>query len=185
MSPKVAEAEWKTRKQRIDPKLEHDGTLLTDDLEIHTIELPKLAHTGNVEPREKPAYDWARFLAAETDEERRGVAMDNPDIRKANEALGRLSEDPKARLLARWCEDELRLQRVELKTAESRAREQGREETARAIARRQLEIKFGPLSEAARQCLDAANLQMLECFADRLVTARSVEEVLGLARPSG
>jgi len=163
----------------------HDGTLLTDDLEIHTLELPKLAQATEVEPKEKAAYDWARFLAAETDEERRKVAMQNPDIDEANEALGRLSEDPKARALARWREDQLRLYRVELKTAERRGLErgheqgleQGRKEGVRALIRHQLQQRFGPLNESILARLDAADHATLEQYAERVIVANSLAEV--------
>jgi predicted transposase/invertase (TIGR01784 family) len=156
----------------------HDGTLLSDDLEIHTVELPKLAYTARVDPDEKAAYDWARFLAAETDEERRTVAMENSDISKANEALGRLSEDPKARALARWREDQLRLHRVELKTAEQRAEQRGRKEGTLALTRRLLEKKFGPLSDSTIIRLEAADHATVEQYADRVLTATSLAEVL-------
>ena len=43
---------------------------------------------------------WAKFFAAKTDEEREQVAMTDPAIRQAKEALDELSADPEARALA-------------------------------------------------------------------------------------
>ena len=108
--------------------------------------------------------------------------MQNRDIEKANEALGRLSQDPHARMLAQWREDELRLQKVELATAKreglERGLEQGLEHGQRALVRRQLEKKFGPLDEETHARLDAANHATLEQYADRILTAASLSEVL-------
>jgi predicted transposase/invertase (TIGR01784 family) len=101
----------------------HDRTILSEDLELHVLELRKLGE----EPEDAgdPAEVWARFLAAETDEERRRLAMQNADIHEANQALEQLSQDPEAQRLARWRKDQLRLYRMELGIAERKAREDG------------------------------------------------------------
>ncbi len=162
----------------------HDGAELSDALEIHTIELPKLASTKEVEPAEQAAYAWACFLAAVTDEERRRLAMANPDIQKATKALEQLSQDPKARMLAQWREDELKLQRVALATAEQRGRNEGRKEghdegrkEGRAEALKEaigslcdvLEI---PLDDARRARVDQSDAVALESLLGHLRTER-------------
>ncbi len=96
----------------------HDGTQLSGDFEVHVVELPKL--TGVVDAEDEGVEAWARFLTAESDEERRRIAVANPIISEANDALEQLSRDPKAQALARWREDQLRLYRVELAAAEAR-----------------------------------------------------------------
>jgi predicted transposase/invertase (TIGR01784 family) len=159
----------------------HDGTRLSDDLEIHLVELPKAASEAEVEATERAAHEWAMFLAAETDEERRRLAMGNEDIRKATEALDRLSQDPKAQSLARWREDQMRMYRVELAAMERRGLERGLEqglERERTLIRRLLDKKFGPLCAATLAQLDVADHAALERYADRVLTARSLEEVL-------
>ena len=162
----------------------HDGTQLSDDLEIHMVELPKLASGAEVDAEDKAAYEWARFLAAETDEERRRVAMGNEDIRKATEALDQLSQDPKAQRLARWREDQMRMYRVELAATERRGLERGLQrglerglERERTLVRRLLDKKFGPLDAAALARLEAADHAALERYADRVLTAKSLAEV--------
>ena len=85
---------------------------LTNDLELHFVELSKLEKQPI--DAEDSATPWARFLAAKTAEERRKLAMSNPQIQKANDALEVLSQDPKARDLARWREHQLELHRVEM-----------------------------------------------------------------------
>ena len=45
--------------------------------------------------------NWCRFLSATTDEELEELAMTDPNIERAKQALDDLSADPKARELAR------------------------------------------------------------------------------------
>ncbi|MBI2376264.1 MAG: Rpn family recombination-promoting nuclease/putative transposase, partial [Deltaproteobacteria bacterium] len=80
----------------------HDHERFSDRLEIHVIELPKLAKLTDLERNaERDLVDWSRFLRANSDEEIREVCMHNPAIKKANQALEALSARPKARRLAR------------------------------------------------------------------------------------
>jgi hypothetical protein len=101
------------------------------------------------------------------------VAKENPDIDHANQALGRLSKDPEARALARWREDQLRLYRVELTTAERR----GRLEGGAALLQRQLERKFGPLPDQLKDRLAGATEEQLDRWAERILIADSLEAV--------
>lgn len=55
---------------------------------------------------------------------------------------------------------------------------QGRTEATRDVVRRQLHAKFGPLSPEHASLLDAAPLQALDRYADRLLAAPSIEAVL-------
>ena len=73
--------------------------VLSEHVEIHTIELPKLRRIA-VEG-DKPLLDWARFLKSSSNEEREQVAVGSSVIKKANEALKSLSEDPEVRRIAR------------------------------------------------------------------------------------
>ena len=108
--------------------------------------------------------------------------MGNADIRKATEALDELSQDLKAQSLAPWRDDQMRTYRMELAATERRGLEQGiergREREARALVRRQLDKKFGPLGAAALARLDAADHVALERYADRVLTASSLAKVL-------
>jgi len=65
----------------------------TDIIEIHTLELGKLPKgTDGTE-----LYDWAKFIAAESEEELKMVAERNPQVEKAVVTLQRLSADEQAR----------------------------------------------------------------------------------------
>jgi predicted transposase/invertase (TIGR01784 family) len=73
-----------------DPKA---GVEFTDLIEIHTIELMKLpTNTDGT-----ALYDWAKFIAAETEEELDMVAERNPQIKQAAVKLRVMSADERAR----------------------------------------------------------------------------------------
>lgn len=57
--------------------------------------------------------------------------------------------------------------------------EQGELRGRRALLRRLLEVKFGPLDSQILERLNAADADMLDRFAERVVTATSLEELFG------
>ena len=69
------------------------GVEFTDLIEIHTVELQKLPESTDG----TDLYDWAKFIAAETEEELDMVAQRNPQIGKAAVKLRELSADERAR----------------------------------------------------------------------------------------
>ena len=62
-------------------------------MEVHTLELQKLPDSTDG----TALYDWAKFIAAETEEELNMVAQRNPQIEKAAVKLRELSADERAR----------------------------------------------------------------------------------------
>ena len=71
----------------------------SDILEINTLELRKLPEADDG----TDLYDWAKFIAAETEEELTMVAEKNPVVSKAVVRLRELSTDERARdLFERW-----------------------------------------------------------------------------------
>jgi predicted transposase/invertase (TIGR01784 family) len=108
--------------------------LLTDILEIHTLEIPKarkLFDSGNTEKAQ--LLDWMKFLDAKTEEELNMLAQKSPVMKKATMRLLELSADEKARQLY---EARLKEQR------DNYAREQGAVNTAvnTALKTREFEI---------------------------------------------
>ena len=65
----------------------------TDIIEINTIELKKLPNNADG----TALYDWAKFIAAETEEDLNMVAKRNPQVGKAVVKLRELSNDERAR----------------------------------------------------------------------------------------
>ena len=80
------------------------GIEFSDLIEIHTLELMKLPETedGTI------LYDWAKFIAAENEEELNMVAERNPQVKKAVVTLQKLSADEQARDLYERREKALR-----------------------------------------------------------------------------
>jgi predicted transposase/invertase (TIGR01784 family) len=119
------------------------GEILTEDHELHVLELPKLdtSLATNHEPRD---VLWVKFLLARTERELEALAMQEPMLKRAKEALEQLSDDPEARLFAERRSAALRMYHVELTMTREEGRAEGRAEgrveaeaigEARALAR--------------------------------------------------
>jgi predicted transposase/invertase (TIGR01784 family) len=78
----------------------HEGYCLCPALELHFLELPKRNNPSH-ELEGRAVLNWCQFLSAQTDEELEALAMTDPNMDRAKQALDDLSADPKARELAR------------------------------------------------------------------------------------
>ncbi len=90
--------------------------LLTEALDLHFLELPKIPEGQVPDPSTDPVLRWGRFFAAKSDQRLRDLAMSDPILRKASDALERLSDDPIAREEAfkrqlEWSDMQARLER--------------------------------------------------------------------------
>ena len=97
--------------------------------------------------------------------------MANPIISEANTALEDLSRDPKAQALARGREDQLRLYRIELATAERRGREQGLR-SVREMLRALCEAFGIELTDDQEKQIADATLEQLDGLRDEIVRSR-------------
>ncbi|MCL2605542.1 MAG: Rpn family recombination-promoting nuclease/putative transposase [Defluviitaleaceae bacterium] len=70
--------------------------LLTDALEVHTLEIPK-ARKVNEDTEKTELLNWMKFLDAKTEEELHMLAQKSPALKKATVRLIELSADEKAR----------------------------------------------------------------------------------------
>ena len=95
----------------------HEYYDLTGALELHFVELPKLERGQGSEPLER----WMRFLLAKNEKELEELAMNDPEIQRAKEALTALSRDPEAQELARQRE----MVQINLKIIRQFEREEG------------------------------------------------------------
>jgi len=75
-----------------------NGVLLTDALEIHTLEIPK-ARQVNEDAERVDLLDWMKFFDAKTEEELTMLAQKSPAMKRATLRLLELSADEKARQL--------------------------------------------------------------------------------------
>lgn len=95
----------------------HEYYDLTGALELHFVELPKLETGRGSEALER----WMRFLLVKNEKELEELAMNDPDIQRAREALTALSRDPEAQELARQRE----MAQINLKIIRQFEREEG------------------------------------------------------------
>lgn len=156
------------------------GDLLTDHLELHVLELPKLQ--SRLVGMDEPALAaWCRFLAAETDQELEALAMQHPILKEAKEALDRLSADPEARERAERREIELKLYEYGIATIRAAERIEGRAE-GRAEGKQQtllrlLAVKFNHLPSEVPARAAAASEAELDLWLERLLFADTLEAV--------
>ena len=147
---------------------QHTGKPLTDQLEIHFVELPKLesAQDRNDEPN---LLLWGKFLSATSDEALEELAMEHPVLKQAKEALDELSDDPVARVRAEQREMSLMAYTIGMHAAR-------REGTVDAL-RKLLTLKFGELPEPAAQRLEAASDAQLDHWLERFLSATNLDAV--------
>lgn len=156
------------------------GELLTDHLELHVLELPKLrdALVGMDEPA---LAAWCRFLAAETDDELEALAMQHPILKDAKDALDRLSADPDARERAERREIELKLYEYGATTlrAEGRAegRVEGRVEGKQSALLMLLTNRFGDLPSVIQTRVATATEVDVDLWFKRALSAETIDTV--------
>ena len=151
---------------------EHDPEPLTDHLELHLVELPKLR--GALDRNQEPILAaWGKFLVAATDEDLEALAMQYPVLKQAKDALEHLSADPEARLRAEQREMALISYELDLGKAHSEGRAQGKAE----LLLEQLIAKFGEQPAAVHERLAAATQSDLSRWAKRVLTAATLGQV--------
>jgi hypothetical protein len=69
--------------------------------------------------------------------------------------------------------------RQQVEDAQQKLRDEGKREGERLVVFRQLRIRFGELPPAALARVEAAESEVLEAWADRVITAQSLDEVFG------
>lgn len=157
-----------------------NGDLLTDHLELHVLELPKLRQA--LAGKDEPALAaWCRFLAAETDDDREALAMQHPILKDAKDALDKLSADPDTLERAERREIELKLHEygAALTRAEGRTegRTEGRADGKRQTLLRLLVIKFGELPAEPQARIATAAEADLDLWLERFVTATTLDSI--------
>jgi predicted transposase/invertase (TIGR01784 family) len=151
---------------------------LTDHLELHLLELPKLREDGNDEPS---LAAWGRFLTATADDDFETLAMADPVLKQAKDALERLSADSEARIRAEQREMALISYELDITKSwrEGRAegRAEGRTDGQAELLRRQLAIKFGQLPAGVAERVASASESELLRWSERVLSADTLEGV--------
>ncbi len=161
-----------------------DHREFSQDLEIHTLALPKLEDEAAHHP-DSPVLKWGRFFRATTDQELEKLAMADPDMNAAKQALDRLSADPKAQQLAEDRELAIWNYKRTVKLAEQQAEARGKAEgeargkaeALRGVLAKLLSLKFGEVSEDVRDRIDSANEAEVSQWTERVLSAPSVDAV--------
>jgi predicted transposase/invertase (TIGR01784 family) len=106
------------------------GYRLTDILEIHFLEIPKLFDHDVERDENDPVVQWMEFIDAKSKGVIELLAERNTDIKKAYDLLKIISKDEKSRMLYESRQAEISDQRTRIKSAEARGIELGKEHKA-------------------------------------------------------
>jgi predicted transposase/invertase (TIGR01784 family) len=157
----------------------HDGELLTEHLELHFVELPKLPAlwAGADQSAEPSLAAWCRFLSATEDDELELLAQQDPILKQAKHALEKLSADPEVRLQAEHREMALQMWEAHVAKVRREGIEEGRVEGKAALLLRVLALKFGQLSPQTAQRVRMASEASLDSWSERLISATALDDV--------
>ncbi len=123
--------------------------ILTEDLEIHIIEIPKIYKLAG-EEQEEELVKWLEFIENPESKKVEKYMKENKEMKEAKEKLEVMSEDERMQILAELREkairDEKAVERFGLKKGIEQGRKQGRDEGIKEIAKKMKEkgtdIKF-------------------------------------------
>jgi predicted transposase/invertase (TIGR01784 family) len=153
----------------------HSAVLLTSSLQLHLIELPK---ADRLRQGAQPAAlaDWIAYFE-HWQEDTIMNAITHEPIRQAMQQLHELSADEDAQRMAFVRERALRDEKSELNAALREGQQEGRQQGRVAVLARQLQLKFGPLSESTRERLEQADDAHLDVWTERILSAQTLDEV--------
>ncbi len=154
----------------------------SEDLVLHILELPKVPGIQGKKPTPAPKGEpllakWGRFFKVKNSKQLKELAMNDPIFQEAKTALETLSSDPKAQALAEERRIGAYFYERSLRLAEEEGETRGRAAGERLVLEKLLTLKFGPLSDEMRERLSKADESRLTLWAERILTARSVDEV--------
>ena len=127
--------------------IEENGrkTVLTDDLELHIIELPKMRN-NTANGKDKKLVEWLSFLNNPESKEVANYMKNNESMKKAKEKLNTMSEDERIRRLAELREkailDELEVKAYNYRKGKNEGLEQKNKEIAKKLKEKGLNIDF-------------------------------------------
>ena len=122
-------------------------TILTNDLELHILELPKIKREG-IEKTD--LIKWLKFIDNPKSKEEEGYIKENVSIKEANEKLDKMLEDEHLRKIAEWREmaiiEENSMKKSAYRKGEARGKQLGVVEGERKkqieIARKMKKLKI-------------------------------------------
>ena len=118
-------------------------TMLTEDLELHILELPKIEREG-IEKTE--LIKWLRFIENPKSKEVKEYMKENVAIKEAKEKLDKIIEDEHVRKIAEWREMAIIEENSMKKSAYRKGKEEGEKkkqiETATKLKRLKVDINI-------------------------------------------
>ncbi|GAA0179082.1 hypothetical protein SH2C18_20220 [Clostridium sediminicola] len=108
---------------------------ITDVLEIHLLELPKLAKLESLKDIDDPILDWLEFIDAKSKEGMEMLAERNENIKTAYEILQRVSKSKETRMAYEARQAEIMDQLTREKSAREEGIKEGIEKEKLAIAK--------------------------------------------------
>jgi len=115
--------------------------ILTDDLELHIIEIPKALRMLEKEPKNKISQ-WMMFLNNPNEKGVLKIMEENKDIKNAMEKLEEVSQDEKLRRIAELKEKARKDEISSLSWAERKGREEGIKEKTLEVIKKMKEEKI-------------------------------------------
>lgn len=149
---------------------------LSGHLSVHLLQLSKRPVSS---PSRLACYDakverWARFLNASDDAALDRLAAEDPIMDLATHTLDELSADPDVRFRAIRRADAIALDKIERAAWRQEGETMGRAETLLKL----LGLRFGSVPAEIRARLEAATLDQLDAWVERVLTAATLDEVL-------
>jgi len=122
---------------------------LTDQLEIHLLELPKLAKLSSKDVnRDRTLWNWLQFLCGATQEEWEQLSSDDTELRKVMSTLESISKDREMWLLAesrkKWLHDQVAFRETGFEEGKAEGKAEGIVEGEQKKSR---EIAIGMMNE--------------------------------------
>ncbi|MEX1369313.1 MAG: Rpn family recombination-promoting nuclease/putative transposase, partial [Nannocystaceae bacterium] len=148
---------------------------LSDHLAVHVLQLSALsrvAATGYAAIVQR----WARFFLADP-LELATLASEDHIMSIAKQTLEELSRDPATRRLARDRDDAHKLYLMEQAYVRRESKAEGKAEGKAEVLLKLLQLRFGPLPETTRAMVDNAKSEQLDIWVERVLTAKSLDEV--------
>jgi predicted transposase/invertase (TIGR01784 family) len=153
------------------------GYQLTDIIEVHFLEMPKLADSEILRDENDSVVEWMEFLDARSKGVLEMLAEKNQDIKKAYDLLQIISQDEKARMLYDAREAELRDQLTRMKVEKNKGRAEGKAEGKAETICQYLEVRFGVESQALQERVRAiANLDVLNQITNQIFLITHLDE---------
>lgn len=129
---KLKDMEYHTKWKIIDEK--HRKNILTNNLEMHIIELNKVKDKENMD---NELIDWLSFIKNPYSERAAQKMEENKELKEAHEKLKTMSEDEEMQRYAEWRQDGIYLENTLITEGEERGRKIGEK-----IGRKEREIEI-------------------------------------------